>query len=259
MVPEILRNQKIQKFIKRLYNIVSDPAITDIVWNTNGTTIIIPDKEKFRTDTMYKISKTKEYTAFLRSLHHYNFIKIKRNDDYSDEYFHKNFCRGMEDQLCFIRRSKEKNNFSNELSLLKRDLLSIQNEISENSQNMFNLSDNISVLQMTVEKQQQKINGLIDILGEVFRMGINNEKIQPQLRNNVFELNEIVNDIQKKDLTSVKSIPKLQPPKKDPVGKKARKEKSISKDKKSPVPKNMPDFLTKSDEDSDGLYKDLFY
>lgn len=257
MEQELLKFQKVQKFIKRLYSIVSDPEISEITWNNNGTTILIPDKEKFRTCAMYKISKTKEYTAFLRSLHHYNFMKVKRTDDHSDEYFHKNFIKGREDLLYLIRRAKEKNTTGNEIEMLKKDFLCLQNNININNQNMYNMSENMVALQKRVEKQEQTISGLIEILGKVFRVGVGSENAQPTLKNNIFELNDIVSNNQNISDTPVRSAQKLQIMKREPIGKKKKKEEAKVEEINSPNAKNMPEFG--NDEDSEDLYKDLFY
>lgn len=212
MENHITIQNKIQKFINRLYSVVNDPNITDIVWSNNGTTILIPDKETFRTKSMSKISKTKEYTAFLRSLHHYNFIKLKRTDDESDEYYHRYFMQNREDILHFVRREKDrKKGIGTEIDGIKGDFVYIQSNLNALNQNLYGLNDEVLILREKVEKQEQTINGLMEILSKIFRVGIVNDPSQPALESNMNEINTLFKQcITNKNDISRRKIPKLE-------------------------------------------------
>ncbi|KAM0685221.1 hypothetical protein COBT_003570 [Conglomerata obtusa] len=183
---KVLQNLKVQKFIQRLYSYINDPSVTDIIWSNNGTSILIPDTETFRKTTMRNISHAKEYTAFLRSLHHYNFIKIKRIEDSSDEYYHTYFVRDRPDLLCNIKRiCKKKEKI--EVEDLKKEILYVHDNVHATNQNLYNVNEEVINLRRKVEKQEQTINGLIEVLSKAFRIGISSDALQPALISNLYE------------------------------------------------------------------------
>lgn len=184
---------KIQKFIKRLYSVTNDSNVPEITWGNNGTTFIIQHKENFKKNAMHKISKAKEYTAFVRLLHHYNFTKLKRLEDDSDEYYHKCFIKGREDLLPQIVRVKDKNKGTLcEIEGLKGDLTYMHNAVNITNQNLYNVNSELMELKNKVEKQEQTINGLIEVLSKAFRAGFASESSPPSLKGNVLELNDVL-------------------------------------------------------------------
>lgn len=210
MEHKIEMQNKTQKFIRRLYNAVSDPNIHEITWSNNNTTILIPNKENFRQKAMSKISKTKEYTAFQRSLHHYNFQRLKRADEEADEYFHKYFNKANEDNLHFVVREKDrKKGITNEINVLKNDFLFLQNNLSTLNQNFYGINEEVLHLRTKVDRQEQTINGLMEILSKIFRMGITSDTSQHALNSNLNDVSNLIRQSSKTE-QSRRKIPKLE-------------------------------------------------
>lgn len=283
---KITIQNKIQKFIKRLYSIVNDPQNPDITWSNNGTTVLIPSKEKFRTRTMSKISKTKEYTAFLRSLHHYNFLKLKRTDEISDEYYHRYFMKDRDDLLHLVKREKDrKKGVCNEINGLKSDYIFMQNNLNTLNQNFYGMNDEIQMLREKVEKQEQTINGLMEILSKIFRVGISSEASNPMLESNMKEINNLLVQNTMNKEAKRRKIPKLEmlqvqnqpdyssheyaggrsskifknlPKLKLEANRKTSKITEIKSPKYVSMP-DLDDLYKKEDSTEEDDYKDLFY
>ncbi|KAI5148298.1 hypothetical protein ENBRE01_0231 [Enteropsectra breve] len=162
------RINKIPKFLKRLYHEVGSPDNPYICWSDDGETIKIANKELFVKHTLQSLSKTKEYSTFIRQLNIYGFIKIKneKNED-MEEYSNMFFKRNSPHLLEFIKR--ERKGARNELGSL-----AVENNLNFLSASNYRLSAEVAQLKERVDKQEHTINTLLDILGRVFRSGASN-------------------------------------------------------------------------------------
>lgn len=161
---------KIPKFLRRLYRETSDPMNTCIVWSDDGERIRIVDKDMFIKHTLHTLSRTKEYSAFIRQLNIYGFVKMKseKNDDI-EEYYNCFFKKDQPSLIGFMKRMKKA-----EKAETRLNYPSIENSISYLTNANFRLGNEISQLRDRVDKQDRTINGLLDILGRVFRTGAQN-------------------------------------------------------------------------------------
>lgn len=168
---------KTAKFIKRLYKVVNDDSIPQIRWNNNGRSFIIPSKDEFLKKVLPHISKTKEYSAFVRLLNHYGFQKIQGFSPDSEEYFHKNFIKDDESNLIYITRTKQRKLAPNEeLVLYKRENEAMREQLNYLLKSNLSINSEISLLKNIIEKQDKTITGLIEVLSKVFNMGIKTQK-----------------------------------------------------------------------------------
>lgn len=161
---------KIPKFLRRLFRETSDPENNNITWNEDGDKILILDKEAFIKNTLPFLSRTKEYSAFIRQLNFYGFVKVKneKSDDY-EEYYNCYFKRDHPELLGAIKRVMKTGSSQNKLNLP-----GIENNISFLTSSNFKLASELAQLKDRVDKQERTINGLLDILGRVFRTGVQN-------------------------------------------------------------------------------------
>lgn len=164
---------KVAKFVKRLYKIVDDPEVKEVLWSKSGKSFIIPDKEAFLKNALSLISKTKEYAAFVRLLNHYGFIKATSISDTSEEYFHRHFFKGNEENLGFISRVKYKSSrCDGEIVDYKKESQIMKRNLEYLSTNNYNLSKEVANLKERMDKQDKTISGLIEVLSRVFKVGI---------------------------------------------------------------------------------------
>lgn len=180
---------KSAKFVKRLYKIVSDPEVQEITWSKSGKSFIVCNKEKFLKSALPLISKTKEYAAFVRLLNHYGFTKVTSINDYSEEYFHPNFIKNEEKNLMFITRVKYRQmSINDEISGYKKDTQLIRQNLEYLSNSNYRLNMEIEDLKERMSKQDKTIEGLIEVLSRVFKVGIQNQKLKAlTLENNHLE------------------------------------------------------------------------
>ncbi len=181
---------KVPKFLRRLYREVSDPDNKCICWDENGEKIRIVNKEMFVKDTLPKLSKTKEYSGFIRQLNIYGFIKIKnaKNDD-TEEYYNCFFKKNDPECMEHITRIKK---HTKEDSRLNQS--TIENNLAYLTNSNYRLNGEIAELRERVEKQERTINGLLEILGKVFRTGMQNisyennlSKLQSEMPSSLIE------------------------------------------------------------------------
>lgn len=161
---------KIPKFIKRLYREVSDRENNDIQWSKDGDKIVIRNKDHFVKHTLQKLSKTKEYSGFIRQLNIYGFIKIKSDKtEENEEYFNCYFKKDEPGLLENIRRIKK-----HEKAPIGLNQSDLESNIGYLTNSNYRLSNEITQLKERVDKQERTINGLLEILGKVFRTGVQN-------------------------------------------------------------------------------------
>lgn len=159
----------VPKFIRRLYKEALDPSNNYVEWSSDGEKIRIVDKEQFIKHTLPRLSKTKEYSAFVRQLNIYGFIKLKndKNDDI-EEYYNCFFKRDEPQLMTYIKRLKRTEKMETPYSHAP----CIENSITFLSNSNFRLTAEVAELREKVEKHERTINGLLEILGKVFRTGI---------------------------------------------------------------------------------------
>ncbi|KAK6091010.1 hypothetical protein P3W45_000255 [Vairimorpha bombi] len=190
---------KIAKFVRRLYKLVSDDSYPEIQWTEDGKSFFVSDKNLFLKSGLKTLSKTSEYSAFVRQLYVYGFSKSKSMNAVEEEYYHSNFQKGGEQMLPCIKRIVDKNtslmqqnNFGKPPNRLQ-DLLQYLN--SKNHK----LENDVKSLQERVDKQECKINGLVEILSRMFRVnGDQNISMPSNTENNniVHESWELQNYLQ---------------------------------------------------------------
>ncbi len=170
---------KIPKFLKKLYREVSDPENTSINWSENGENIIISNKKGFLEYTLPTLSRTKEYSAFVRQLNMYGFVKIKNErSDETEEYSHIYFKRNQPNLIGFIKRISKTS-----LSDRQLNLINLENTLNFLTNSNYRLSKEVEILKERVAKQDKTVEGLIDILGRVFRTGLENIDIESPYKN----------------------------------------------------------------------------
>lgn len=149
------------KFILRLYKLISDIDYPEIVWGYKGLSFKIIDKEKFIKISMRLISKTTEYSAFLRQLSWYGFSKLK-TITYEEEFYHKFFQKDKEDLLCRIKRNNK-----NELAVInkkQKEDYQMQHALQYLNSENIKMKNEVSELKERLDKQENIINGLVDVL-----------------------------------------------------------------------------------------------
>lgn len=161
---------KVPKFLRRLFRETSDDTNQNITWSEDGERIQIADKDLFVKNTLPFISRTKEYSAFIRLLNIYGFVKVKgdKNDDF-EEYYNSYFKKDQPHLLGFIKRVLKSHKTETKLNMP-----SIENHISFLTNSNYKLANELAQLKDRVDKQERTINGLLDILGRVFRTGAQN-------------------------------------------------------------------------------------
>ncbi|ELA42473.1 uncharacterized protein VICG_00572 [Vittaforma corneae ATCC 50505] len=168
---------KIPKFIRRLFREVSDPENKYICWGENGEKIRIVNKDKFVKNTLPRLSKTKEYSGFVRQLNIYGFVKIKSDkNDEIEEYYNCFFKRDEPSLMEHIKRVKK---YDEKASRLNHSAL--ENSLTYLTNCNFRLTNELAELRERMDRQERTINGLLEILGKVFRTGAQNISYESNL------------------------------------------------------------------------------
>lgn len=179
-----LNFNKVAKFINRLYKIVSDDKYKEIGWSDDGKGFRIYDKESFMKNVLPLVSKTREYSAFIRQLNLYGFIKVKSASHLYEEYFHNNFQKDREELLPYVKNDREKtiNIYDAKPTLVAMDSR-YQEALECLSRQNYILENRVNILKERVDKQECTINGLIEILSRMFQFS-KPENNTPQLKSN---------------------------------------------------------------------------
>jgi hypothetical protein len=139
-------------FIKKLYEIVSDPNIDNVTWHDNNSFIIYePGKLENCLKTQFKSTKTK---SFVRQLHFYGFNKIGGSRYENWIYCNENFTIDGK-TLSKVRR---KTSFSPD---------DVFNKIKEQNKKIETQNCKINKLQFLVESQIKEIKDLKQKIEEV--------------------------------------------------------------------------------------------
>lgn len=195
---------KTPNFVRRLYREASDPTNKYICWSDDGEKIRIVDKEGFIKNTLQKLSKTKEFSGFVRQLNIYGFVKTKgdKNDE-AEEYYNCFFKKDQPSLITFVKRESK-----NKRTDIKLDQHTIENSINYLNNANYKLSNEVAELKTRVEKQDRTINGLLDIFSRVFRSGVQNfnyESSPLETQPDIFSKykNEIPKIVQKDKILSI--------------------------------------------------------
>lgn len=170
-------NEKIPKFIARLYKVTDDNKYKGITWTPEGDKIHVYDREEFVTETLPLLSKTKEYSTFVRILNNYGFVK-SNTLGYEDVYKHKAFLRGREDLLQEFRTNKA---FYN--TQMKVGTGTLKEMVEYLYRQNASLNSELVHLKEKLMAQERTINGVLEILTRVFRIGIHEMGSKNQLIN----------------------------------------------------------------------------
>ncbi|KAG0437089.1 putative heat shock factor like protein [Dictyocoela muelleri] len=166
-----------QKFILKLYKVVNNPFERYIVWSRSGTCIKINDRLQFTEKSLPQISKARDYSGFVRQLHNYGFIKSKDTND--EEYSHPNFLENRPELLNSIQRNKERtfNNRNKQIDSYVSEISVLKNNIEFLNESNYRLSKEVILLKDRIDRQEKTITGVIDILSNVFRVGIRSDTV----------------------------------------------------------------------------------
>lgn len=149
----------VPKFIYRLYTIVSSPDHPSIQFSSSGDSILFIDKSIFITDSLPLISKTTEYSGFIRQLNAYGFKKRNRID--CIEYYHPKFKKDREDLLHLLNRKKLLND---SIPSINHNIPVTSNNIQFLTESNYHLTNEIFTLKKRLEEQENKINRLVEIM-----------------------------------------------------------------------------------------------
>lgn len=155
---------KPSKFIIRLYNAVEDPEIPSIVWSSDGSSFLILAKEEFEQNVLPKISKTTEFSGFIRQLNGYDFKKKTNIDPKIREYAHPNFHKNRTDLFGKLARKST--------GLIKSETVNVQNNIQFLNDSNYRLTSEVVSLKKKVEEQDKKINTLVDMFQQMVNLQV---------------------------------------------------------------------------------------
>lgn len=170
--------EQIQPFINNLLYIVQSEKFPEIKWSTTGNEISI-DRKNFTDKILPKISKSKDYSAFIRQLYVYGFTKFKISFHKStiDFYTHVYFKRDDLSKLHLIKRISNNNNNKNQIELKKNERTDVNV--------LFEFNKKLIFLEEKVEKQGKVINKLIEVISSFYTNGGNkNENTNKNPNNN---------------------------------------------------------------------------
>lgn len=170
---------KVPKFLKRLFRETSDPENKQICWSNDGRRVVIVDKDRFVKTTLKRLSKTKDYSGFVRQLNIYGFVKMKNDRNSGAEEYYNSFFRKDEPHLLeqIVRVKKQ------EVGEVRLNQSVIENSLAYLTASNFRLSNEVSELRVRVERQECTINGLLEILGKVFRTGAQSVNYENKILN----------------------------------------------------------------------------
>jgi len=163
------QNPNVSKFIKNLYKIVSDDSINEIKWNQNGDGIIILDRDNFVKNILPLLSKTREYSSFVRQLNYYGFNKTKGLYEEGDEYISPHFRMNREDYLIHIKREngKQKNT---EIEKYKNDSEKLTQDLDTLNSNNIELRNQIHQVMKKLEQNDNVLRQVVEVFSNIFRI-----------------------------------------------------------------------------------------
>ncbi|OMJ76473.1 hypothetical protein SteCoe_24139 [Stentor coeruleus] len=97
-------SSKPNKFLLRLFNILSEPKYSHIIsWTDSGTSFAIKKIPEFTISILPLYFKHKNFSSFVRQLNMYNFHK-ERDTGEIQVYVHPCFIKGEKDKLANVHR-----------------------------------------------------------------------------------------------------------------------------------------------------------
>jgi len=169
---------KVPKFLRRLFREASDPENKQIHWSSDGERVVIEDKDRFVKCSLKRLSRTKDYSGFVRQLNMYGFVKMKSDRSNSaEEYYNGFFKQNKPKMLEQIMRMKKQ-----EMGETRLNQSVLENSLAYLTTSNFRLSSEISELKERMERQECTINGLLEILGKVFRTGAQNINYESKIQ-----------------------------------------------------------------------------
>lgn len=97
----------------KLFNVLNDEEkrfSEYIYWSADGNSFIIPDKDKFIENVLSKISKSNDYSSFVRIANMYGFSKKNAEKKGLIEYEHEEFNQNKsEEEIKLIKKKKKRN------------------------------------------------------------------------------------------------------------------------------------------------------
>ncbi|KAH8553361.1 hypothetical protein BGW37DRAFT_485396 [Umbelopsis sp. PMI_123] len=186
--PDLQRS--VPTFLSKLYNMVNDPASTDLIrWSNDGTSFIVERHEEFAAKVLPRFFKHNTFASFVRQLNMYDFHKVphimqgvmvSENEGEVWEFSNSNFQRDQPDLLLLVSRKRtrdrdDKDPSSSELSQLINDIASIKRHQTTISTDLRNLQrDNLILWQDNLaarekhERHQDMIQKVLQFLATVF-------------------------------------------------------------------------------------------
>lgn len=186
--PDLQRS--VPTFLSKLYNMVNDPASTDLIrWSTDGTSFIVERHEEFAAKVLPRFFKHNTFASFVRQLNMYDFHKVphimqgvmvSENEGEVWEFSNSNFQRDQPDLLLLVSRKRtrdrdDKDASSTELSQLINDIASIKRHQTTISTDLHNLQrDNLILWEDNLaarekhERHQDMIQKILRFLASVF-------------------------------------------------------------------------------------------
>jgi len=91
-------------FVDKIYDILSDPANSNIVrWDDSGRSFVVEDEVAFAERILPNHFKHSNFESFVRQLHQYGFHKTQ-GSQHIREFAHGDFMRGRTDLISGIKR-----------------------------------------------------------------------------------------------------------------------------------------------------------
>lgn len=94
-------------FLTKLYDILSDPALSPIVsWDSSGRSFVVHDAPSFASDVLPKFWRHNNTRSFVRQLNNYCFVRSPANLMGTQAFSHQCFVRGRRELLSQISRAR---------------------------------------------------------------------------------------------------------------------------------------------------------
>lgn len=174
---QIPNNKNNHSFLFKLYDILNDTLYQKIiVWNNDGTAILIKDTNKLSEIVLPKFFKHNNYSSFVRQLNLYGFHKskgmIKNGELYEHEQLNK---KSTKEEIEQIGNQNRRNKFS---------IKYIENN---NKEKNLNKNDSIfinsegEILKYLIEKNEENLKNIINLKKEIIELKAENKALNEKL------------------------------------------------------------------------------
>lgn len=118
-----IRHLRVNKFIRNLWNTVSDPALRDIItWSPSGKTFYVYDSEVFAETILLNNFSINNWKAFHRQLNFYGFRRVNNISVKMREFHNDFFQRDDMDLLpLLVRNDIQRNQNKNHPNAIKKN------------------------------------------------------------------------------------------------------------------------------------------